>query len=76
MSVFKLRITYSGTPAAEIVRTEAESLSAARKTCVEMMERAKNEKDRLEKLNVYVSRMAESCEVCRDWKQELEGCSF
>ena len=76
MSVFKLKIRYSGTIQEEIVNTEAKNLSAARNFCLEMMEKSKDEKDRLERLNVYVSRMKESCEVCRDWRQELEGCSF
>ena len=76
MSVFKLKIRYSGTIQEEVVNAEAKNLSAARNVCTEMMEKSKEEKDRLERLNVYVSRVVESCEVCRDWKQELEGCSF
>ena len=75
MAKFKLSLRYEGNASEEKVEVDVAGVSEARRKCEEMIKDNSLMVERLERLNIYVSKKLVSCELCPyDFRMELLGC--
>lgn len=74
MALFKLKIGYARSSEEDTLEVEAGSYAEARERCEKIVEDSREESERLAKRNVYTSRVANSCRICRrDFKTEMSA---
>jgi len=72
MALFKLSLKYAGRSSEDLVEIEADSPKEARLKCEKLVEENISAVERMAKLNVYTSKILESCSLCNyDYKLDM-----
>lgn len=64
MALFRIAMRYSGRSSEEILEFNARTPSEAKKVCPRLMEENRTFLERIRRLNVYSSKILESCRLC------------
>lgn len=75
MAIFNLALSYSNQYFEDFIKIEAKTTKEAKNKCNEIVEKEKNEIERLSKLNIYKSKIIKSCRLC-DSRQKLDKISL